>query len=163
MSVRVFAGVREPVGFPHRQATAFVLVGAPGSGKTTKARQLREEDPRHRYILGRDTEREANGCLPVAEHPEQEDAITVALEAGAVALLTLGWDVIVDTTNVQPGALDRWRRVADRAGAQVVVVDLTGVDVDTCIANNAARAAAGGRDVPEQVIRAMHGQGRATR
>lgn len=75
----------------------------------------------------------------------------------------MGWDVIADTTNVQPGALDRWRAVAVRAGARCVVVDLTGVPVEQCLANNAARAAAGGRDVPEQVIRAMHGECSAAR
>jgi len=158
MSVRIFSGPREPAGFPGRAATAFVLVGAPGSGKTTEALRLLAQDLVHRYILSRDVEREANGCLPVSPHPEQEDAITVALESGARALLAMGWDVIVDTTNVQPGAVDRWRAVAARSGAKFQLVDLTGVPVEQCITNVAARAAAGGRDVPEQVIRAMHGR-----
>lgn len=158
MSVRIFSGPREPVGFPGREATAFVLAGAPGAGKTTEARRLLAEDPRHRYIAGRDVEREANDCLPVSEYPEQEDAITVALESAVEALLRKGWDAIVDTTNVQPGAVDRWRRVAERAGARFELVDLTGVPVKQCQANVAARVAAGGRYVPDEVIEAMHGQ-----
>ena len=150
----VFGGVVDPVGYPGRVGTLLTPVGLPGCGKTTALRQWVAEDPERRVVFGRDDWRTILGCLPVGT-AAQEAAITVAMDGAVDALLRHGWDVGVDATHIQPGTLDHWAEMAARLGARHEVLDLRGVPVDTCVARDEARAAAGGRRVGAGVIRAM--------
>lgn len=67
------------------------------------------------------------------------------------ALLAAGYDVVCDDTNLTDKAMAGLRAVAQRAGAELVVWDLTGVPVEVCIVRDAARE----RPVGERVIREM--------
>lgn len=150
----IFEGSVAPAGYPGRDNELRVPRGLPGCGKTTTLRRWQNQDPDHRVVVGRDDWRGILGCLPVGT-AAQEAAITIMLDAAVEALLRHGWDVGVDSTHIQPGTAEHWQEMAARLGVRYRELDLTGVPVDLCIAQDAARAAAGGRHVGEAVIREM--------
>lgn len=133
----------------------IVLWGLPGSGKSTWANTWRNADPQGRRIVNRDTLRyemfgQYNGLTD-----EQENAITVAEAELADQALRAGQSVCVDATNLKPEYRAVWIELAGRHGVphKIVTID---TPLAECLRRNRARAAAGGRFVPEQVIRDMH-------
>jgi predicted kinase len=140
--------------YPPGTPRLAIPVGLPAAGKSTLARKARNGLP-----VGRDGVRGMLGCMPVGT-PEQEAAITRIVDASVRTLLTSGWDVtvVLDATNLQPGCIAHGIALAEAAGAPWEIWDLTGVGPEECVRRNAARMAAGGRDVPERVIWGMAGQ-----
>lgn len=152
--------------------TLTVLSGLPGSGKTTLAKRMLEAArdragrPGTAARVSRDDIREHVIGLAmttddaVMDRPG-EDVVTAVESAMVAALLDAGVDVVVDATNLRPEYVDRWREVAARHGADLVVRALD-VPVDECVRRVTARAAAGGRYVEPDVIRSMAAGGRPT-
>lgn len=85
----------------------------------------------------------------------QEETVTIAQHAQVRALLAAGISTVVDDTNLRAKTVRDLRDIAASVGAEVVFKDFN-TSVEVCIERNAARASAGGRDVPEEVIRSMH-------
>ena len=146
--------------------TLTVLRGLPGSGKTTLARELRD-DARNRagrpgtlVVISRDDIRQHLIGLSMAPDDAVLDrageALVTAIETAIVdaCLAAAGVDVVVDATHLDRSHLERWDVAAGLHGAQLDVRDLD-VPVEECIRRDAARAAAGGRHVGEDVIRRM--------
>jgi predicted kinase len=131
----------------------IVTRGLPASGKTTRARTWAAEDPAGRARVNRDDLRSMlhGGWLGIAENEAQ---VTVIQRTGVLALLGAGIDVIADDTNLRDDVMERWRELADQAGAQLDVWDFTGVPLSECLRRNARRAA--DEHVPPPVIRDMH-------
>jgi predicted kinase len=132
--------------------TLMITRGLPASGKTTRARAWVAENPAGRARLNRDDFR-----LMVHEgyiSRETEAVISSAQHGAARTLLLAGIDVVADDTNLKPKATLAWEEVAARAGAALVIWDLTNVPLDVCIARDAART--GNAHVGEQAIRDMH-------
>lgn len=138
-------------GWPGRDATLTITLGLPGCGKSTAARQWAAVDPDHRVIIARDALREMIGCMPVGSSA-QEAAIQIILHTSVEALLRQGWDVLVDSTHLQPGMVAGWRQLSSGLGVRMEILDLTDIGPEECIARNAARVAAGGRHVEPEVI-----------
>lgn len=129
--------------------------GLPASGKTKFAREWVKEDPIHRVRVNLDDYRDMmfGGWTGETAH---EIAVVKASEAAVSALLDKGYDVIMDNTFLRQRHARDARMLALRHGSEFEVVDMTDVDVETCITRDAHRIAQGDRGVGEDVIRTMH-------
>lgn len=128
----------------------YITRGLPGSGKSTWARKWVGEDPKHRAEINRD-------LLRVMMHGGYADAevqVTVAGHAAIRELLKQGVDVVCSDTNLPQRNARELARVARHAGADVEVIDLTNVTLETCLARNAVRKDK--EPVPEPVIGEMN-------
>lgn len=127
--------------------------GLPGCGKTTYARAWVAEDRAHRARVNRDDLRLMvdNGEFVKGS---TESRIIAARDAAISSLLRLGIDVICDDTNLPQRTARDLARLAVRAGAELAVVDMTDVPLETCLLWNGRRADK--QPVPEDAIRDMH-------
>lgn len=132
----------------------MLIRGIPGSGKSTLAALWVDEDPEWRARVNRDDLRFAMYGKYVLKRM-QEDTVTVAQQAQVRALLTAGISVTVDDTNLRAQTVKEWLKIAAECGATVTHMDVE-TPLDVCIERNNARAAAGGRNVPEDVIRSFY-------
>lgn len=128
--------------------------GIPGSGKSTLAALWVDENPEWRARINRDDMRFAMYGKYVIGRM-REDTVTVAQQAQVRALLNAGISVIVDDTNLRAQTVKEWLKIAAECGATVSHMDFE-TPLETCIERNNARAAAGGRNVPEDVIRSFY-------
>lgn len=127
--------------------------GLPGSGKSSLFRRMHADNPRLARVSRDDlcaTLFAAEGRLTHA----QEEIISKAERAQATALLDAGFDVFVDAMNLRLQWVRGWANFAALHGADIEVIDLD-TPVDECIRRDAERAAAGGRSVGEDAIRAV--------
>lgn len=132
----------------------MLIRGIPGSGKSTLAALWVDEDPEWRARVNRDDLRFAMYGKYVLRRM-QEDTVTVAQQAQVRALLIAGISVTVDDTNLRAQTVKEWLKIAAECGATVTHMDVE-TPLDVCIERNNARAAAGGRNVPEDVIRSFY-------
>lgn len=128
--------------------TLTITMGLPGSGKSTWARQ----QPGVR--VNRD---DLRAMLRSAPWPwgdrAAEDMCTVAQHSQIAGLLTAGYDVICDDTNLHPSTVRDLGDLAERCDAVLRIVDMTDVPLGTCIARDAGRP--DGQRVGADKIRAM--------
>ncbi|WP_234920937.1 AAA family ATPase [Mycobacteroides chelonae] len=126
--------------------------GYPGSGKTTKAKEIAAESGAVRVC--RDDLRKMLHDNYHTGKAECEDQVTTAERAQVHALLQSGTSVVVDATHLEPRWLRKWAKMADQYGAEFEVID-----VDTgqhkCAANDLLRKARGERHVGSDVIERM--------
>lgn len=81
----------------------IILQGIPGSGKSTFAKSWVEENPESRIIVNRDSIRRMLGPYWI---PSREKLVT-KIERSMIKLgLDKEYDVIVDSTNLNPKTLD---------------------------------------------------------
>lgn len=127
--------------------------GMPGSGKTTYARQWVADDRAHRARVNRDDLRAMldDGAFVKGV---TEPRVIAARDAAISSLLRQGVDVICDDTNLPQRTARDLVRLAARAGAELAVVDMTDVPLETCLLWNGRRADK--LPVPEDAIRDMH-------
>jgi hypothetical protein len=114
-----------------------------------------------RSRVNRDDLRKMLHSGPNGYSRELENAITAAQEAQVTALLKAGRDVIVDDMNLRQQYARRWAKIADLAGAEFDVVDLTNIPVEECIRRDAARLPeerVGARFITEQHVRYLAGK-----
>lgn len=130
-------------------STLTITRGPPGSGKTTRMLATGAA------LAGRDRFRVAlhGGYTGLSAHEAQ---VTVVQLAVIRALLTRGDDVAVDDCNLVDEHLAPLVQLGRECGAEVVIVDLTDVPLDRCIANDATRT--GTAHLGEQKIRAIHAE-----
>lgn len=131
---------------------AFVLQGLPGSGKSTIAAAWCARDPLRRQIVNRDRIRFALFGRYSGLTAEQESMVTDVEFGLADAALSVGMSVVVDATNLVAEHRDQWTAFF---GARSRVVRI-GTPLSECLRRNRTRGAAGGRVVPEDIIRQMH-------
>lgn len=127
----------------------IICRGLPASGKTTKALAWVAADYEHRARLNRDDFRK---MLHDSHHTGLhtcERQVTAARDEALKALLRRGVSVISDDTNLPNRTVRELINLAKICEAEVEIWDLTDVDVETCVARDAARE----RVVGEEVIR----------
>lgn len=130
--------------------TLYYTRGLPASGKSTKAREMVAERLDYGFMvrINRDDIRSMLGTTT----GQQEGFITRLQDSMIDTALSAGHDVIVDDTNFFKGTDKRFRLLAEKHGADTVLIDFTDVPLETCITRDFWRKDA----VGEYVIRQMH-------
>lgn len=98
----------------------FMMQGPPAGGKSTKARELYNEDKLNRVIVNRDSIRDSRGDYWV---PEQEQYISKLEEFAVCLALDSGLSPIIDATNLNPKTIQKWVDIAKE-----YLVDLTTIE-----------------------------------
>jgi predicted kinase len=133
----------------------IIYRGLPGCGKTTHARAYIASRPRGSVIrLNRDDLRRMTYSDYRAPENAVERRITTSRDASLEALLRAGCDVIADDTNLRSKYVRDLLIIAREAGAEVEIIDMTHISVETCIAWDAKRT--GAECVGADVIVGMH-------
>ncbi|WP_074356435.1 phosphatase domain-containing protein [Mycobacteroides abscessus] len=126
--------------------------GYPGSGKTTKAKEIAAQSGAVRVC--RDDLRKMLHDNYHTGKAECEDQVTTAERAQVHALLQSGTSVVVDATHLEPRWLRKWAKMAAQYGAKFEVVDITTSALKSA-ANDVLRKARGERHVGGEVIERM--------
>ena len=131
----------------------LITRGLPGCGKTTYARAWVAEDREHRARVNRD---DIRAMLDDGQFVKgvTEPRVLAARDAAILSLLSKGVDTICDDTNLPQRTARDLAKLAKRAGAELTVIDLTDVPLETCLNRNADRTDK--NPVPETAIRDMH-------
>lgn len=141
----------------------IATMGLPACGKSTRAMAWVAEDPDNRVRINRDGLRvmTRGGFVGNRGH---EDQVTVIQYASIHALLSVGYDVVCDDTNLSSQVMVDLRVLADAAHAEFEEWDMTDVPLELCIERDAARVqeVTPTRPVGERVIRDMHARYLAT-
>jgi predicted kinase len=133
--------------------TLVTLRGLPASGKSTYARAWVQESPDTRAEVNRDAIRLMLGGY-VLGSSAQEKMVTRVQHKAIRDLLIAGIDVISSDTNLALRYVNDLYKIARAAGAEVYVIDMTDVPVETCVVRNAQRADKA--PVPTDVITRMY-------
>lgn len=132
----------------------YILVGAPGSGKSTHGKNMVTANP----ALVRLCPDEFR-----AKFGKSEDDQSVSAQAfGATRCwlrdsLVAGKDVLIDATNMYPKARKEFIHIAKEFNAKTIALVFE-TDKETLMERNRKRGADGGRCVPEDVIDRMLGR-----
>lgn len=143
--------------------TLHLYRGLPGSGKTTLALKTLDGLGTDGVRVNRDdlrTEVAGDKYHDGKPRRDVENKVTQIQEDRIVAGLRSGKTVIVDDTNLNVKAVNRLVALAIRYDAKIEVTSVN-VPVEVAIQRNEARGGAGGRLVPEHVIRGMAERGYA--
>lgn len=124
--------------------------GLPGSGKSTKARQIASETGA--VVVSRDDLRKAFYGTYTGLTQDDENFITAVENAAIERALDAGKDVVVDAMHLKKRYLDRVYALAVKNGAGFEVCAVTAT-LEECIAGNRGRDE---KAVPEDVIRSLH-------
>ena len=120
-------------------ATLYIMRGLPGSGKTTKAKELMaSHDPRH--PIKRVNRDELRLMLDDGKHSKQREAFVKQTESHIICeSLNAGIDIIVDDTNLSPTTMTWLEHMGRDIEAKVEIVDLTNVPPEECIRRDLIR------------------------
>ena len=150
----IFNGYNTPAIIDNTLQEVIVSRGLPGSGKSMSLRLWAASDKYTRVTFGRDDVRAMLGLPPVGDR-RQEDLVSAIMYGAVQQLLNCNWSVGVDATHLPDHSVQPWKDLAERYGALYREFDYRHVSVERCIANIATRVAAGGRNVPAEVVETM--------
>lgn len=126
----------------------ILLVGIPGSGKTTYAEKYIEEHPGTVHLSSDGIRKELHGDESIQDNPGEVFAI---MQKRAIDGLNFGYDVIYDATNVTR---------KDRAGIIAACPKFTKIEahvifapIETCIERDAARERTVGKAVIDKMLK----------
>lgn len=143
-----------------RDQVLNTLKGLPGAGKSSWAAAWLSRDRQHRVVVNRDSIRfELFGVY--SDLTAEQEAVVSDIEFLRVdRALGAGLSVTVDATHLLARYRQRWSELAVRHGVRhaVIVIDTA---LGECLRRNQARAAAGGRFVPEDIIVQMNAAAQA--
>ena len=137
-------------------STLRIMRGLPGSGKTTAALAWVAEDPKRRVRIGRDPIRQALHGRYIGE-PWAQQQVTEVQRGAITAALEVGYDVVVDDTNLPNWTVDRLKGYAAQVpggGVTVEIWDMRDVSLAVCMARNDGRPEA--ERVPDEWIHRAH-------
>lgn len=129
----------------------IVMVGAPGSGKSTFVEKYKSTHPEMEFLS-------SDALRAVFGKNENDQTVSAQvfrhMENQVDQLLHSNKDVCIDATNMHRKARKPWVDLAKKHGARLEAYVFI-VDKDILIARNKKRGAEGGRDVPADVIERM--------
>ena len=133
------------------EPTAWILVGAPGSGKSTWGMELAKMDAN----VVRLCPDEFRAKFGWGEGDQSVSAQAfAATRQGMRDALAAGKSVVIDATNMYRAARKDFIKIAKEIGVPTVAVVFE-ADKETLLRRNKKRGLEGGRDVPESVIDKM--------
>jgi predicted kinase len=137
--------------FPIPAPAVIAIVGLPGSGKSTVAKQYQADKP-GTVAVSMDDLRHLKGLYT----PENEKFVRLAWETLIVMAIKSGVDVVVhDAGLLEARKLENLRKLATSNGATFIVdSSCLDVSIDECIRRDQVRP----YGVGEAVIRKMHGR-----
>lgn len=118
-------------------ARITILRGLPGSGKSTKAKELMEQSG-NMLRVNKDLLRE---MLHFGKWNGVNEGITREVEKliAMYILTSTNKTLVVDDTNLKQSDLDYWKNIAGMAGGVSTKLIELRTDIEECIANDAAR------------------------
>lgn len=134
------------------ELTLTAMRGYPGSGKSTKAREIAAKTGA--VVVCRDDIRKMLHDNYFTGVKEREEEVTIAERAMVHAFLKNGTSVIVDATHLEPPFLRKQAKMSAQYGAKFERVDVL-ASPEECIERDKHRARWAGRYVGEDVIRKM--------
>lgn len=133
-------------------AKVSITVGLPGSGKTTEAIRIYNEDPLNTVLVSRDDLRKSlfngEGILDNG----LESYITNVQKEIVKGGIKAGKHVIVHDMNLREKYRKQWAEIARDYGVEFAIIDCTQVPVANCISRDITRGELGGRSVGAEVI-----------
>ena len=134
-----------------KEQRVYLLIGAPGSGKSTHGKKMYEKGEN----IVRVCPDEFRAILGWGEGDQSVSARAFEMTRSALRdYLDKGMDVIVDATNMYRKSRKDFINIALGRGATTVALVFE-CDKQTLIERNIKRGAEGGRNVPEHVIDSM--------
>jgi predicted kinase len=116
----------------------LVLIGLPGSGKTTRRKEWLAEDPDGRVYINYDEMRIARYGEGWRFNRQQENEMQAAAVEVARKAINAGLSVCVDNTNLSKRTRNQWAQLALGMGALYVEEEMP-TSVEECIKRDAAR------------------------
>ena len=128
--------------------TLILLVGIPGSGKTTYAHKYIEEHPGTVHLSSDKIRKELHGDESIQDNPCEVFAI---MQKRAVAGLDFGYDVIYDATNMT--RKDRAGIIAACPKFAKIECHIIWAPIETCIERDATRERTVGKAVIDKMLK----------
>jgi len=129
----------------------YLLIGAPGSGKSTHGKKMYEDGDNVAWVC-------PDKFRAIFGWGEGDQSVSAkafeATRSGLKDSLDKGMDVIVDATNMYRKSRKDFINIARGRGASTIALVFE-CDKQTLIERNIKRGAEGGRNVPEHVIDSM--------
>lgn len=133
------------------QLNVYICCGAPGSGKSTWAKNMTEKDPLIVRVCPDDNRRNIGGDS--SNQSVSPQAFAMAKDQVRNALCA-GKNVVFDATNMYRKARRDFINIGRFHGAKIVAVVFE-CTKDTLLTRNQKRGSVGGRVVPEDIIDKM--------
>lgn len=130
----------------------YVLIGAPGFGKSTLARKMHEEDP-SKVIVNRDDIRDARGTYWI---PDQEDYISDIEEFEVRSAIKHNLSPIIDATNLNPKTIEKWENLSVELEVDLEKIYLPYITFKEALERDTKRGLEGGRSVGEKTLRTFY-------
>lgn len=116
-----------------RKGKIIVLIGLPASGKSTYARELMEDGNLMR--VNRD---EIRGMLFKRWKGKKEQVVSEIEKAAVLSVVSSGFDIVIDDTNLSPNTRGRWKSLALELGVALVEKNLD-TTIEVCIERDSLR------------------------
>lgn len=135
----------------------IVLVGLPGSGKTTFAKEWIKENPENRIRFNRDDIRNMMGKYWL---PKRESVINDVFVSFMESSMSNGYDIIIDNMNLNPNALKEIEEMVENfnnwennlLSYEIEIKSFTDISVDECVKRDSERE----NPVGEKTIRSIY-------
>lgn len=128
--------------------TLILLVGPPGSGKTTYANKYIEEHPGTVHLSSDKIRKEFHGDESIQDNPGEVFAI---MQKRAIAGLDFGYNVIYDATNMT--RKDRAGIIAACPKFVKIECHIIWAPIETCVARDMARERTVGKEVIDRMLK----------
>jgi predicted kinase len=131
----------------------IVMIGAPGSGKTTWAKQYLEEHKNDEFKWVRVSRDDIRMMCFNVEFDIANEVTVTQIEDKLVRLaLEEGKNILIDATHVNRKSRNKWHKLALDVGGINVIEKGFKIDLETCLERNRNRD----RKVPENIIQNMY-------
>lgn len=134
---------------PDSRPQLIICRGIPASGKSTGAKSWVNENPKKRVRINMDDIRNMLGKYWV---PEREPLVSKILANSFLDAINLGYDIVLDNTNLNPDAIKYYIEIAKENKYVVKYWDFFNTPLSLCIERDSKRK----HPIGEKVIRSFY-------